>query len=167
MVDQQAPNATWLLASGGVERLPGAFAVGAGVSLARSRGELWGGLRGGFATMTPSRPEFELRQLNLALELGWQPSWGLGVRAQLGWGADLALISPRGQLEPEAGTKVSAWFAETRWCRPIRVGALALVPEVGARLFVADRVVNVDGRPALRIRGVAPNVGLGLAYVLD
>ena len=95
------------------------------------------------------------------------PHFAAGARLALGVGPSVLLVAPDAGVTPQESTSVSALFFEAHLSRPFWFGRLALLPDLGARFFTRVRGVRIDAREQLVLRGLTPELGLGLAYRVD
>lgn len=97
----------------------------------------------------------------LGASIGFARSSGRAV-----YGIKLGFLSPTSSGEIFRASYLGAWFADFTATRPIWRGNLALVPGVGVRGFFSERGVRVNAKERLVLRGVVPQLTLGIAYRL-
>lgn len=119
------------------------------------------------ATALPRPSTFWANEYSGTLTLTWTPTWAHGFRGRVGLGPSLLDIIPRADIEAQGSTRVGAWFAELGIARPFASGHWAFVPELGARVFSAERFTNLDGNPELVLPYFVPRLAFGLAYVVN
>lgn len=148
------------------ESWPDRAALGGALGVARSTGGLWFALRA--SVLRPSTAgTFSAVEAQLAAELGVQPDFAAGVRLALALGPSVLFVQPQRDLATNTGTAKASPFAAVHVSRPIWLGRLALLPDVGVRLFAVERGVSVDGEEQLLLNGFVPHLSLGVAYRFD
>jgi len=147
------------------ERWPGRWALGAAVSVTRTRGWMSLGLRIGVARPVTQRAEFGATEVAGTLEFTATPRPLGGARLTLGVGPSVLLIAPRADLIVRSGgTAKSALFAEAELSRPFTIGRMSLIPGLGVRVFADDRGVNVGANHIEVLSGAVPYLLIGAAY---
>ena len=139
----------------------------AGASLVAGYGSPSLSLRTQFGALTELQKAFDALELSAALGLGWQPEWSEGVRLSASVGVSWLDVAPQAPYEPRGRTAVTAGFAVFELSRPVWFGSWSLIPTARARLFAAERRVNLDGHTALAIRPLAPGLALNLAHSFE
>jgi hypothetical protein len=123
-------------------------------------------LRAGVLRPVSQDSRFEIDEFSWSVGVSYQPSFGAGLRASLNAGASLLLVTPSGQLISRTGTTSAAPFFDAELSRPFSFGQFAVVPALGLRWFSSERGVRLDTKERFLLRGVAPHLGVGLAYLV-
>jgi len=146
------------------ERWPGRWALGAALSVARTRGWMSLGLRIGVVRPLKQRAEFGATEVAGALEFSTTPRPLGGARLTLGVGPSVLLIAPRADFVARFGTAKSAVFVEAELSRRFSIGRMSLIPALGVRIFGAPRGVHVGSHPVDVLGGAVPYLLMGAAY---
>ncbi len=143
------------------------IAVGGTLGVARSTPTIWLGLRAAVLRPAAGSPDFDATECQASAEIGAQPRFLAGFRASIGLGPSVLFIAPHGSLTARNNTAAtSSLFVAAHVSRPIWFGHLALLPELGVRLFTGARGVHIDTEERLKLSGLVPLLSLGVAYRL-
>jgi hypothetical protein len=165
-VVQAVPEATFieLRISGIAQRWSEHAAAGAEVAPSFGTMGLRYGVVLGAAWALAEPSSFDVNEWHVAAELGWQPRWAGGVRAQLSAGGSLLLATPRARLSVESQTSVGAAILQASLSRPIWLGGLGISPELGVSASSATRRVRIDEIERLILPVFAPQAKLSLLW---
>lgn len=162
----RAPSAP-LFAQGVGELWSTQLAWGAELGSEWSLGSLRYGARAGLLAPVATEPTFTVLDWEGMLHVGARPSGWANLQLTLGLGVAWMVVSPRGEATSHGVSTVRAPFALVALSRPTRLGPLAIVPELGARLFGAERGVRADDRESVRFGWIAPRLALAVSYLSD
>jgi hypothetical protein len=126
---------------------------------------LGGGLGGGAALGEPA--SFNASEWNASLRLQLTPEHVAGLRTELGLGASMLVASPSDNVTASSATLIWTASFDFRVSRPFSLGAVALVPALGVRVFSGRRDVRVNDQERLLLPVVIPRVVLGLVLPAD
>lgn len=130
-----------------------------------ARGPLRYGARGAVLFPLAKEASFDATEWHGALHVAAQPAALGGIQVALGLGMGWMVVSPQAEAVSRERRVVSAPFVTVALSRALRVGRLAVVPELGVRAFTAERGVRVDEEERLAFGWLVPRLALGLAYV--
>jgi len=164
-----APSRRTVEAAGGaaLEWWRSTAAVGAAIETTYGDPFLRFGLKLGALAAVPPAEAFQAVEWNAALGGTWQPAQLQGVRLQAAIGASLLSVGPQHPYRPEGATSTSAGFGLLELSRPLWFGRWALIPELGVRVFAAERRVTLDDDAQLVLGPFVPRVTATLARSLD
>lgn len=139
-------------------------ALGADAGLSVGTRSVGYGLALGARTALGEADTFELNELSGSIRIAFTSRSPLGLRLTFGAGASLLMTSPSSSLVAGSPTLLGAACFEAKVSRPFWFGDIALSPELGARLFSANRNVVVDTREEAVVPVVVPQVALSARY---
>lgn len=158
---------TEVYASAGLEAWSVGLAGTATLGARHGGRHVWAGIRGGVARPLLQDVDFSATDLSLTLEAVFVPDLGLGLRAALGVGPSVLVVSPSARVAAVSNVKTAALLVAAELSRPVWLGRFAVVPALGVRVFASERGVRLDGAERLVLGGYEPSVLLGLTYRLD
>jgi hypothetical protein len=122
------------------------------------------GLAAGARLVTAEPGPFQLNELSGALRVSLTLQRVAGLRARLGLGPSVLLVTPSEGASAPSGTVLSTALLELAISRPFWLGRLGLEPALGARVFTAARSVTLDGQEAFELPLFVPQASLALVY---
>jgi hypothetical protein len=158
------PDKTWLSAGLRGERWHRSSGLGPQLGLERALAAAWLSIHAGYLLSVPTSARFSAHELQLGVQLGWQPDGVLGLRGALDSGLSAFGASPAtGVSATNDRTSSTLPFVGLELSRPTDFGSVALVPVAGLRAFASARAVRVDGQEAMALPNLALQASLNLA----
>lgn len=160
----QAPSTPIFVNAVG-ERWSSRLAAGAEIGSEWAWGKLRYGARIGALVPVSAESTFRLSDWHGLAHVAARPRVLGGVQFTSGFGVSIMRVSPRGAATSRESSVVSAPFAFVAVNRALRFGHWAFLPELGIKLFAAERGVRVDERERVRFGWLVPRLALGVGYL--
>jgi hypothetical protein len=104
---------------------------------------------------------------NASARLQLLPAHFAGLRVELGLGASVLLASPTANVTADSSTLLATGAFDLRLSRPFALGAFALAPSLGVRVFSGRRDVRVNDAERLVLPVLVPQAALWLVFPGD
>ena len=110
---------------------------------------------------------FDVNEWGAAIVLSLTSPGPAGLRAAVSVGASIVTTSPAAHVTAASPTLRATGSVDVRLARPFWLGAFALSPELGVRIFSGRRNVLVDQVEQLALPALVPELGLSFIYRIE